>query len=329
MWDNRAPSRSRFPVAPHVRTPSADRRRRDCSVCRRRDCRPRLAGPIVRGAGSRDRVRTARTRSPRSPLSDQDGKPLDATFFTRGWTLVFFGFTRCPDVCPTTLATLARTRATLTDLPTGQQPRVLLVSVDPEHDQASLLADYVRHFDPSFHAATGDPTAVATVAAGFGVPYAKVAPGAGRIYRRPRCRDLFRRAGRHRGVLERAARCRGAGARLPASPHAARDEAMIAGDAPAAGATDRAFAMLQEIAAPAPPVPRHASARTQHPASGSETRRSGCCSVPIRRSILARLPNPTRTGTPRSMRSSRAHLRPACGRSRPAPMCWSRRSTAA
>ena len=114
---------------------------------------------------------------PTIALVDEDGKSLDAAFFTRGWTLVFFGFTRCPDVCPTTLATLAQTRATLTDLPTGQQPRVLLVSVDPEHDQAPLLADYVRHFDPSFHAATGDPTAVATVAAGFGVPYAKVAPG--------------------------------------------------------------------------------------------------------------------------------------------------------
>jgi len=115
---------------------------------------------------------------PAIALLDQDGQPLDAAFFTRGWTLVFFGFTRCPDVCPTTLATLAQTRATLTDLPTGQQPRVLLVSVDPEHDQPALLADYVRHFDPSFHAATGDPAAVATVAAGFGVPYAKVAPGA-------------------------------------------------------------------------------------------------------------------------------------------------------
>lgn len=108
-------------------------------------------------------------------LTNQDGKPLDAAFFRQGWTLVFFGFTRCPDVCPTTLATLAHTRAALADLPPAQQPRVLLVSVDPEHDRPSLLKDYVRHFDPSFHAATGDPDAVRAVSAAFGVPYAKVA----------------------------------------------------------------------------------------------------------------------------------------------------------
>ena len=111
-------------------------------------------------------------------LVDQDGQPLDATFFAHGWTIVFFGFTRCPDVCPTTLATLARTRAALADLPATQQPRVLLVSVDPEHDRGPLLADYVRHFDPAFLAATGEPRAVAVVAAGFGVPYARVASGA-------------------------------------------------------------------------------------------------------------------------------------------------------
>jgi protein SCO1 len=112
---------------------------------------------------------------PEVALTDQDGKPLDAAFFRQGWTLVFFGFTRCPDVCPTTLATLARTHAALADLPLAQRPRVLLVSVDPEHDEAPLLRDYVRRFDPTFDAATGDPDAVRAFAAAFGTPYAKVA----------------------------------------------------------------------------------------------------------------------------------------------------------
>jgi protein SCO1/2 len=110
-------------------------------------------------------------------LVDQDGEPLDAAFFAHGWTLVFFGFTRCPDVCPTKLATLAQMRTALADLPASQQPRVLLVSVDPEHDRGPLLKDYVRHYDATFLAATGEPSAVASVAAGFGVPYAKVALG--------------------------------------------------------------------------------------------------------------------------------------------------------
>lgn len=115
---------------------------------------------------------------PSLALIDQDGQPLDAGFFRRGWTLVFFGFTRCPDVCPTTLATLARTQGALADLPPSARPRVLLISVDPEHDDPPRLAAYVRFFDPAFLAATGDPAAIAGVAAGFGVPYAKVALGA-------------------------------------------------------------------------------------------------------------------------------------------------------
>jgi protein SCO1/2 len=116
---------------------------------------------------------------PAVALVDENGRLLDSEFFARGWTLVFFGFTRCPDICPTTLATLARTRAALRDLPADEQPRVLLVSVDPEHDRPETLAAYVRHFDAGFHAATGDPGAVAAVAAAFGVPYAKVSLDAG------------------------------------------------------------------------------------------------------------------------------------------------------
>jgi protein SCO1 len=115
---------------------------------------------------------------PPMALVDQDGRPFGAASLHRGWTLVFFGFTRCPDVCPTTLATLARTRSALADLPPADQPRVLLISVDPEHDTPERLAAYVRSFDPDFLGATGDPAAIAAVAAGFGVPFAKVAVGA-------------------------------------------------------------------------------------------------------------------------------------------------------
>jgi protein SCO1/2 len=96
------------------------------------------------------------------------------------WTLVFFGFTQCPDVCPTTLATLARVRGSLADLPPAQLPRVLLISVDPERDTPQRLASYVHFFDPSFTAATGEPGAIDAVTKLFGVPYARVAaPGGG------------------------------------------------------------------------------------------------------------------------------------------------------
>jgi protein SCO1/2 len=111
---------------------------------------------------------------PALELVDQDGDRLPRDFFSGRWTLVFFGFTQCPDVCPTTLATLARAKQQLQDLAPDDQPRVLLVSVDPERDTPERLAAYVHFFDPAFLAATGTPEAVADAASAFGVPYARV-----------------------------------------------------------------------------------------------------------------------------------------------------------
>lgn len=111
---------------------------------------------------------------PALQLVDQDGRPLGADFFKGHWTIVFFGFTSCPDICPTTLATLAQATRQLADLPPAERPRVLLLTVDPERDDPSRLAAYVRFYDPAFLGATGAPDAVAAAAAAFRVPYAKV-----------------------------------------------------------------------------------------------------------------------------------------------------------
>jgi protein SCO1/2 len=107
-------------------------------------------------------------------LIDQDGEPFEADTMRGRWWLVFFGFTQCPDVCPTTLATLARMRAAVADLPAAEQPRVLLISVDPERDTPERLAAYVHYFDAQFLGATGPSPAIAAAAKRFGVPYAKV-----------------------------------------------------------------------------------------------------------------------------------------------------------
>jgi protein SCO1/2 len=107
-------------------------------------------------------------------LVDQDNRPLPHDFLRNRWTVVFFGFTQCPDVCPTTLATLARMKQKLADLPAEQQPRVLLVSVDPERDTAAILKPYVTFFDPSFLGATGTLAATGQAASAFSVPFAKV-----------------------------------------------------------------------------------------------------------------------------------------------------------
>ena len=107
-------------------------------------------------------------------LVGQDGKPLGRDAFRGHWTYVFFGFTACPDICPTTMGTLAAERRLLHDLPPDLQPQVLMVSVDPARDDAAKLGAYVRYFDPSFTAATGNEAAIASTAAAFGAAYTRV-----------------------------------------------------------------------------------------------------------------------------------------------------------
>ena len=111
---------------------------------------------------------------PRLSLVDERGEPFDGSAFRSHWTYVFFGFTSCPDICPTTLAVLTQVRRELRDLPTSWQPRVLLVSVDPARDDPGQLASYVSFFDSGFHAATGSDAALAQVAGAFGAAYARV-----------------------------------------------------------------------------------------------------------------------------------------------------------
>jgi len=113
-------------------------------------------------------------------LVDQDGRTFTVKQLREGWTIVFFGFTQCPDVCPTTLSLLAQTKKQLADLPPAQQPRVLLISVDPERDTPAVLKPYVTFFDPTFRGATGTLANVQQAATAFGVPYQKVPlPGGG------------------------------------------------------------------------------------------------------------------------------------------------------
>jgi protein SCO1 len=102
-------------------------------------------------------------------LVDQSGQPFGAARLRGGWTFVFFGFVNCPDVCPTTLATLAAARKQLADLPPAELPAVALVSVDPGRDTPEILARYVTHFDPSFSGVTGSPEAIGALTAAVGV----------------------------------------------------------------------------------------------------------------------------------------------------------------
>jgi len=107
-------------------------------------------------------------------LTDHNGEAFDPQRLQDHWTLLFFGFTHCPDVCPTTLNTLARSRALLSDLPASLQPEVVLISVDPERDTVEKLRDYVPFFDPTFIGVTGTTAEIDALTAALGVAHMKV-----------------------------------------------------------------------------------------------------------------------------------------------------------
>lgn len=86
------------------------------------------------------------------------------------WTLLDFGYTFCPDICPTTLATLKDMKSRLA-ADGGAPPQVIFVSVDPARDTPERLAEYVRFFDPAFIGATGDDAALAPLVKHLGVYY--------------------------------------------------------------------------------------------------------------------------------------------------------------
>lgn len=106
--------------------------------------------------------------------SSGDTRITPETFRGR-WTLIFFGFTHCPDVCPTTLARLAEA-ARLWDqkLDAAQRPAVLFVSVDPERDSGERTMEYATYFDTAFLGGTNDDDQLQPMARSMGMVYAKV-----------------------------------------------------------------------------------------------------------------------------------------------------------
>ncbi len=107
-------------------------------------------------------------------LTDQNGKTVTDQDFRGATHLVFFGFTHCPDVCPTTLQQISDVLAALG--PKAEGMKVAFVTVDPERDTPEALKDYLSSFDPRIVGLTGSPEQVAaTVKAYRG--YAKKVPG--------------------------------------------------------------------------------------------------------------------------------------------------------
>jgi protein SCO1 len=99
-------------------------------------------------------------------LKNHDDVPVDQQIFHGDWTLVFFGFTYCPDICPTTLSVLNSVVETM-----DHAPRVVMVSVDPDRDTTELLRRYVTAFNPSFVGVSGDHAEVRNLASQLHVVY--------------------------------------------------------------------------------------------------------------------------------------------------------------
>ncbi|MEJ0007477.1 MAG: SCO family protein [Steroidobacteraceae bacterium] len=103
-------------------------------------------------------------------LIDQNNAQFTAARFKGAATLVYFGYTHCPDVCPVTLLQLAQV------VKSGVVPglRVVFISVDPQRDTPPQLAQYVHAFDPDFIGLTGTPAMLQTMAQRFGVAFMRV-----------------------------------------------------------------------------------------------------------------------------------------------------------
>ncbi|MDE0789518.1 MAG: SCO family protein [Woeseiaceae bacterium] len=110
---------------------------------------------------------------PNFSLLDHTNKPVTADTFRGQWDLVFFGFTNCPDICPTTLQTLASIKRELENTGSETTPRIVLVSVDPERDTPAVLGQYVNYFGQGNLAVTGQIDEIVKLTAALGIYFKK------------------------------------------------------------------------------------------------------------------------------------------------------------
>ena len=136
-----------------------------------------VAAPVARGddstltAGTFDPPRAA----PDFTLRGSDGTDLSLARYRGKVVVLFFGYTHCPAVCPTTLATLARAHKTLGDA--AKDLQVVYVTVDPEHDDVARLREYLANVNPTFRGATGTPEQLEAVRRDYGVSSSKLEAG--------------------------------------------------------------------------------------------------------------------------------------------------------
>jgi protein SCO1 len=109
-------------------------------------------------------------------LTDTQGQRVTQQQLRGHWSLLFFGFTHCQSICPTTMAELAKMQRQLRADSNATLPRVTLVSLDPEADVPSVLKAYVESFDKSFYGLTGDSKQLKRLTRQLGIAVMRSAP---------------------------------------------------------------------------------------------------------------------------------------------------------
>jgi len=137
--------------------------------------------------------------APDFTLSGSDGAKLQLRDYRGKVVLLAFGFTSCPDVCPTTLAVLAQARKKLG--PDGNEVKVVYVTVDPERDDAKRMKKYLAAFDPTFVGGTGTADKLAAVRQEYGIAADKKPAGAGYVVAHSSYTYLIDRAGKLRALM--------------------------------------------------------------------------------------------------------------------------------
>lgn len=128
--------------------------------------------PVPAGAGGGMQLPPGISLGGPFSLTDHTGRAVTEADFAGRWLLVYFGFTWCPDVCPTELGTIVAALDAMG--PAGEQVTPVLITIDPARDTPEKLADYVVRFHPRMVGLTGTPEQVAEVARRYRVYYARV-----------------------------------------------------------------------------------------------------------------------------------------------------------
>jgi protein SCO1/2 len=103
-----------------------------------------------------------------------DEKPFTQQALKGQWTMIFFGFTRCGSMCPTTMGTLGKMYRLLNAQQITPLPQVVMISIDPKHDSLEKLNQYVKAFNPHFYGATGDEASIQALTQELGIAYFNV-----------------------------------------------------------------------------------------------------------------------------------------------------------